>query len=141
MGRFKEHGVMLYLSPELYVGFIKLQADKDLGRSYAALLCFNDGLHRLGYTTKEVYEVHKKKYSEPLIQKKAKPLTIDELREKEKTEELERHFSQVVRQWPKLRDEAKRAHITKAKQYLNKVSNAERVLALEDGHSESEVMS
>ncbi|MFX0204300.1 MAG: hypothetical protein ACFFCW_50020 [Candidatus Hodarchaeota archaeon] len=141
MGKFREHGVMLYLSPELYVGFVKVQADKSLGRSYAALLCFNEGLRKLGYITDEVYEVHKKKYSEPLVQGKTRPLTIEELREQEKIGQLEKHFSEVSKQWPNLCEKARLAHITKAKQYVNEVSNAKLVLALENGNNESEVMS
>jgi hypothetical protein len=30
---FKEHGLMLYLTPSLYLGFIKLQGEKELGRA------------------------------------------------------------------------------------------------------------
>ena len=37
---FREHGVMLYLDKTLYKAFIRLQADKGLGRSYAGLLPF-----------------------------------------------------------------------------------------------------
>ena len=43
---FREHGVMLYLDKALYKAFIRLQADKGLGRSYAGLLPFVEGLYR-----------------------------------------------------------------------------------------------
>lgn len=40
MGDFREHGVMLYLDKVLYKAFIRLQADKGLGRSFArAIVC------------------------------------------------------------------------------------------------------
>lgn len=64
---FKEHQVMLCLDKEPYHGFIQIQADRDLGRSYAGLLPFVEGLYHLGYISKEVYDAHFKKYSEPLI--------------------------------------------------------------------------
>jgi hypothetical protein len=67
MGDFKEHGLMLFLGRESYVGFIKLQADKGLGRSFAGQLAFNTGLYNLGYLSKEDYEQLAKKYSQGLI--------------------------------------------------------------------------
>lgn len=60
---FREHGVMLYLDKTLYKAFIRLQADKELGRSYAGLLAFVEGLFRLGYLSKEEYEKYVQKYS------------------------------------------------------------------------------
>jgi hypothetical protein len=64
---FQEHKVMLCLDPELYSGFIKLQADKGLGRAYAGLLPYVEGLFRLGYISEKTYLDHFKKYSEPLV--------------------------------------------------------------------------
>ena len=65
-GGFSEHKVMLCLNKDLYRAFVKLQADKDLGRSYAGLLPYVEGLYHLGYLSKEVYEKQFAKYSEPL---------------------------------------------------------------------------
>ncbi len=56
MRGFKEHGLMLFLGKPLYNAFIKLQADKGLGRSYAGLLSFTSGLYYLGYLSKIDYE-------------------------------------------------------------------------------------
>ena len=81
MGSFKEHGVLIYLSKDLYIGFIKLQADKRLGRSYAGLLPFTEGLFRMGYISKEVYEEHIKKYSEPL--ESEKQVSLEQSKEKQ----------------------------------------------------------
>ena len=66
MGKFREHGVLIYLSPELYLGFVKLQADKSLGRSYAGLNAFTRGLFEMGYISEEVYEKHMRRYNVPL---------------------------------------------------------------------------
>jgi len=99
MGQFREHGVMLYLDRELYRAFIKLQADKDLGRSYAGLLPFTEGLHKLGYITEEVYEAHKKKYSEPLVAEKPKALTKEQQRKLGEVAQLNNTLRQVAEQW------------------------------------------
>jgi hypothetical protein len=68
-GGFNEHKVMLFLDAELYTAFIKVQADKGLGRSYAGLLPYVEGLYQMGYLSKETYEKHAQRYSEPLIKK------------------------------------------------------------------------
>lgn len=89
---FREHGVMLFLSNPLYLGFIKLQADKGLGRSYAGLLPFVEGLYRMGYLSKEDYEIYFKKYSQGLTKKTEKNNeSYAEIQEKTELEKLEQH--------------------------------------------------
>lgn len=98
MGSFREHGVLNYLSKDLYVGFIKLQADKGLGRSYAGLLLLTEGLYRLGYISKAVYDEHVKKYSQPLGN--AKPvLSLEQEKSKQFLEQKERQFRGQLEQW------------------------------------------
>jgi hypothetical protein len=94
MTKFKEHGVLIYLSNELYLGFVKLQADKSLGRSYAALLPFVEGLHAMGYISDEVYREHTARYSKPLVVQK----TIVEAAE-DKTQELNKVLGMAAEQW------------------------------------------
>jgi len=81
-GGFKEHQVILFLDRDLYRAFIRLQADRNLGRSYAGLLPYVEGLYHLGYLSSETYEAHFKRYSEPLDKE---PLT----REKELEEQTQ----------------------------------------------------
>lgn len=64
---FNEHKVLLCLDRELYMAFIRLQADKGLGRSYAGLIPYIEGLYKMGYLSKECYEAHLEKYSVPLV--------------------------------------------------------------------------
>lgn len=64
-----KHGVMLYLDRTLYRAFIRLQADYELGRSYAGLLPFVEGLYTLGFLSKDEYVQHRKRYSEKLEDK------------------------------------------------------------------------
>jgi len=128
MGKFKEHGVMIYLDRELYLGFIRLQAEKGLGRSYAGLLPFVEGLYQMGFITQDVYETHKAKYSEPLVTKKQ--LTLPQLKQKQTIEEITKEFSEVIKQWDSMKPKAKKYYIEKAEQYKDKVPNAKLVLAL-----------
>lgn len=64
---------MLYLSPELHHGFTKVMADKCLGRAFAGLLPFVEGLYQMGYISKNTYDVHVEKYSIPLYKEESKP--------------------------------------------------------------------
>jgi hypothetical protein len=95
--KFKEHGVMLFLSKDLYRGFIKLQGDKDLGRSYAGLLPFTEGLYKLGYLSKEVYQVHIKKYSQTLAS--LEEPKADKKQEKTEAEQKEKQFKGMLEIW------------------------------------------
>jgi hypothetical protein len=126
MTNFREHGVPIYLDRELYVAFIKLQADRGLGRAYAGLLPFVEGLYQMGYISKEVYEVHRQKYSEPLLDSKASPKVVDT-----QVEQLNKTLGMVYEQW---NDHPKREWREKwlktARQHAE-LSNAKLILALE----------
>jgi hypothetical protein len=114
---FKEHGVMLYLSRELYSGWVKLQADRDLGRTYAGLLPFVEGLYRLGYISKEVYDENIKKYSEPL---NATEKTILEDQDQIKSlKEKDMQFKGMLEAWdiPHLKSNWRQYAIAEAKKY------------------------
>ena len=131
MGNFREHGILIYLSKELYSGFIRLQADKGLGRSFAGLLPFVEGLYRLGYISKEVHEEHFKKYSAPL--ESEKPLSPEQLLEKQFLEQRDRQFKGIREQWdlhpdPIWREKTK----TFAEKYADKLQSARDILALRE---------
>jgi len=128
MGRkaFQEHKVMLFLSKELYVAFIKLQADRGLGRSYAALLPFVEGLRAMGYISENVYREHVNRYSQPLLVQK----TISEVVDTQ-ADQLNRAMGMAVDQWnehPSL--EWRRTWLNTARQHPE-LSNAKLILALE----------
>jgi len=78
--KFREHGVMLFLDGELYHGFTKLMADKCLGRSYAGLQAFTEGIFHLGYLSKDSYDAHIEKYSIPLYVEESKPKPKEQLK-------------------------------------------------------------
>ena len=126
---------MLYLGRESYLGFIRLQADKGLGRSFAGQLAFNEGLYRLGYLSKEDYEVLAKRYSQGLISEQSeneqnRPKTTIELQRQLDNEQLERSFGNVLKQWPEMKPKAKEYWIEKAAKLKDVVPNAKLVLDL-----------
>lgn len=127
MDNFREHGVMLYLSKALYVGFIKLQADKGLGRSFAGLLPLTEGMYQLGYISKEVYEEHFKKYSQPLVSKT--PLTSEQIREKQILKQKEGYFKRALDQWDIHPQPSWRYKVfVQAEKWKDKVASAQLIL-------------
>jgi len=123
MGKFREHGVMLFLDHELYIGFIKLQADRGLGRSFAGLLPFNEGLFQMGYISKESYEAHKAKYSVKLGVAPSVPIET-------KYAKLIESFENILKQWPQMRDEPRKFWIEKAEKWKDTLPVAEKLLEL-----------
>ena len=124
---------MIFLSRDLYVAFIKLQAEKELGRSFAALLPFTEGLYKMGYISKEVYEAHKKRYSEPLTKETEEEKlrrTRSQHRADRENEELNKLFANVAKQWKQHpSSEWRNTWIQKAKQHSD-VPNSQLILKL-----------
>ena len=125
MGRkgFQEHKVMLFLSKPLYMAFIKLQADRDLGRSFAALLPFVEGLYHMGYISKEVYEAHRARYSKPLIRQKE----LVSIAEQKRATELNKVLAGVLAQWNDHSEEWRRKWIERARENAE-LPNAQLIL-------------
>ena len=129
MGDFREHGVLLYLDKTLYKAFIRLQADRGLGRSYAGLLPFTEGLFRLGYLSSEDYEVHIRKYNQGLAEK-PQPLSAQQLEKKRELEGKQKVFSMVLEQWNQHPSDWQARWVKEAKKWKDRVANAQLVLAL-----------
>ena len=110
----------LFLERVLYMSLIKLQADKQLTKSKAGLLCLATGANKLGYLSDSDYEVLKAKYSIG-FEELANIPTPERIREQEqlhnKNRQLNRYFREVNKQWSKLKDSAKRCHVKKAKEH------------------------
>jgi hypothetical protein len=64
--KFKEHVFYICLDPPLYTAVVKFQAEHELGRSYAALNIFLEGLKSLNLISQDLYAYYKQKYSKPL---------------------------------------------------------------------------
>ena len=95
-GRFKDHGILLYLPKDLYRGWLQLQLDKDLGRSFSGLLAITEGLYNLGYISKEVYDLNIKKYCQPLTEP-AKIAAQDQ--KKNALEQKEKQLRGMLESW------------------------------------------
>ena len=126
----KPHGVVVFLPPELYLGIVKLQADKELGKPYACLLAITEGLYHMGYISKEAYEVYSKKYSDRLIKEEVKPPTPEEQLEINK---YRVSFRNIIKNWNEVKN--KEFWIRKANKALDKygeanIPEAKRLLSL-----------
>jgi hypothetical protein len=119
---------MLFLDKELYVAFIRLQADKTIGRSYAGLLPFVEGLYHMGYINRDVYQTHVQRYSDKLIGKKQ--LTLAETQEMEKNIQLAKLFEAIAKQWGNLTQEQQQAHFKRALTLRQKIPQAELIIQL-----------
>lgn len=132
---FREHGVMLYLDSTLYLSFIKLQADKSLGRSYAGLLAFVEGLHQMGYLNEEQYLAHKKRYSLPLDEE-PRQLTLEESKKAQERKQLEKLFAHVKKQWEIHKDKSWRENWTRKAREYGDITNAKKLLAFVEARKE-----
>lgn len=131
---------MLYLSKELYVGFIKLQADRRLGRSFAGLLPLTEGLYKLGYISKEVYCEHIEKYTKPLGSEDLRPaLSLERQKEALSLQRTESQLCGMLEQWDLHPDPVwRKKTIELAKDYADKLPSARKILQLKVKEVEGE---
>ena len=115
------------------LALIKLQADKELGQSYAGLYAINEGLHDLKYLSDEDYQVFKKRYSVKLADDQSQKQTPEvNLQAQKEIENMTRYFSMVLDQWHlHPNSEWRSKQLKKAQEYANRVPNAKVVLAME----------
>jgi len=119
---------MLCLDKDLYRAFIKLQADKDLGRSYAGLLPYVEGLFQMGYLTREVYEIHAKRYSQPLGAKA--PVTLEQKKQKDNLQSKDKQFRMILEQWEQHSSPEWRLKVfAEAEKFKDKLESARLLLA------------
>lgn len=121
MGDFKEHGLMLFLPPNLYLASIQLQAQKKLGRSFAGLYTFNEGAFKLGLITLDEYEFNKARYSKGLDQQ-TKSLTMEQVNAKKELDAKTKYFSMVLEQWAEHPDSTwRQKKILEAEQWKDRI--------------------
>ena len=117
MTGFSEHRRMIYLDRKLFLAILQLQADKNLGNAFGALLPFVVGLHHIGYVSDSDFEIYENKYSVPLD---AEVLTPEQIKQKETKEnrnrQLNRHYKEVFEQWDNLKEKSKLVHLKKAEE-------------------------
>jgi hypothetical protein len=128
----REHGLLLFMPSELNIAFIKFQAEKELGRSYAGLYLLNDALFRHGCISQETYKIYEQKYGEKLVKAKeveSKPLMKVKMEEDQKLKDLDKQFKNAVDQWelhPSI--EWRRKWVKLAEKWKDKIPNAKLVL-------------
>jgi hypothetical protein len=126
---FKNWGIMLYLDKHLYMGFIKLQADKKLGRSFAGLLAFVEGLYQMGYISEKHYQKCKKRYSTPL-DKDPLQITLQEHNKAQERRVLNKVFADVLDQFDLHKDKPGWVdHWLRKAEKNGELSNAKRLVA------------
>jgi hypothetical protein len=110
----KDHGLLLFLSGEHLMGLAKLQVKLGLGRTYAGLYLFNEGLHSMDCITDEDYQRFKAKYSEKLVAEHPKPRTTVELKAREQDTRIARDFSLALSQWATMNEKSRKFYVDKA---------------------------
>lgn len=123
----KEHGLLLFLAPELQLAHAALQVQKRLGRSYAGLLAITEGYHSLGVLSDDDYKMLVEKYSKGL--EKTKP--VQTVRRDAAADAMSRKFSMVLDQWQSHPQAKWRNYwISEAEQWKDRCPNAKLVLDL-----------
>lgn len=127
----KEHGLLLFLPPELILALAKVEVQKEIGRTYAGLYALAVGLHQLGAIDDETFAFFEKRYSEKLVpEQPQKPLTPVELLEKQKLQSKDRLFLSVLDQWDIHDSKWRLKAFAEAEKFQDTLESARRVLAL-----------
>jgi hypothetical protein len=131
--RSQEHYLPLLLNAKMRLALIRLQADKELGQSYAGLYALNEGLHTLKFLSDEDYQAFKKRYSVKLAEgQQEKHITKIDPQAQKEIETMTRYFSMVCDQWHiHPNSEWRSKQLKKAQEYANRIPNAKLVLELE----------
>ena len=129
----KEHGLLLFLPPELQLGIIKLQASKEMGRSFAGLLTITEGLYNMKFISEETYQIYKKRYSHKLVDEaQTKLQSSDEfVQARREIDNMTKTFSMVLDQWAlHPQPEWRSKWVEKARQYEKRIPQAKLILDL-----------
>ena len=135
---FSEHVYKLCLDHCLYSATIKLQADMGLGKAFAGMLPFVEGLHTLGYIDDAVYELYRNKYSVTLEEansrKNKSPVQIAKEQSRANyCRTANKEFGNVLNQWATMKPRNKVYWINKAKLPINaNIKNAKLILELSE---------
>jgi hypothetical protein len=102
VSKSREHIVPLCLAPELRMGLIRFQANKELGETYAALLLLTKALYQEQVISREDYERFTQRYSCKLVPPPVpRKLTSAEMAEQQKLEEKRRWFEMAKAEFHK----------------------------------------
>lgn len=140
---FSEHVYKLCLDYRLYTAAIKLQSDLGLGKAYAGMLPYVEGLYAMGYLGDEDYELYKNKYSVSLAEahenKNKSPVELLKAQSRHDQRRTQNgFFGEALKQWVTMKPKSKQYYLKKAALPENKtLKNAKLVLEL--GAQDAEV--
>ncbi|MEM0111570.1 MAG: hypothetical protein QXK90_02260 [Candidatus Parvarchaeota archaeon] len=78
-GEQQSHIFHIYLDSPLYFRVLEFQLKHKLGRAYACLLIFIEGMKALGLIDNGLYEYYRTRYLKPL---ETSPIAIEQLKQK-----------------------------------------------------------
>ena len=139
---FSEHVYKLCLDYRLYSAAIKLQSDLGLGKAFAGMLPYVEGLHTMGYLSDEDYELYRNKYSIGLAEahdnKNKSPLDLLKVQTRSNFRRTQNdYFGEALKQWSTMKPKSKLFYLKKAADPENcSLKNA--MLVLELGAQEQE---
>jgi hypothetical protein len=119
------HILRLFLDSPLDVALTQYQALNKLGRSYAGLLVFIEGLRKLNFISEVVYQHYRERYMKPL---QTTPITEDPLVAREKEEEVQKvrkRLRDATALFPKLKPKAQQSHLQYALDHPELLESAE----------------
>lgn len=134
MSQIREHGLLLYLKPDILSAFQKYQAARDLGRSYAGLQLLLKGLYDEGFLAPEKYEQLRAPYSSTLVH--PEPPSPEQKEKQVQRNQLEAQFQGVLSiGLGKLSEKARKHWIQKARENPE-VPHAKQILKLDSEKGE-----
>lgn len=149
--RFNVHSVML--TSELEMAVVRLQAERELGKTYAVLYGLVEGLFKLGYLGREDYDLLIKRYSRKLVdvtkenrEKRENThvpvLTLEKQREKQFWDQKDQQFEGQLKQWDMHPSPQWRAKIlAEAEKFKDKLDSARRLLDLHGKEQACDIVS
>jgi enterochelin esterase-like enzyme len=118
------------LNAKLKLSLIKLQADRELGQSYAGLLALIEGLHSLKYLGDEDYLLFSKKYSKKLVVEDQKVQGMDQQAVRE-LESMTKLFKGVLADWSLPHNKGwKEGWVKRASNYASRIKAAQMIVEL-----------
>jgi len=126
----KEHAAILYLNPPMRLATYKIQAFMELGPSFAHLYIYNEGLHAMGQLSEQEYQINKLRYSKKLVEAPVQPLTREQIKEKQRLEEMQRTIQAVMTEWdnPKRNTEWREKWLRQAEKYKDQIPEAKQLI-------------
>jgi hypothetical protein len=127
-----EHYLPLMLNAKLKMALIKLQADKELGQSYAGLLALVEGLHSLKYLNDEDYLIYQKRYSQKLVDDPQQKLMAQENHQAiQEQKNMTALFSNVLADWSLTHKRGWREDwVKRASPWANRIKAAQMIVDL-----------